>query len=138
MTQLSLLTVTARIERPRKRSRQVSRQQFTELRDSGRLKKSQQVFVDALTAHMNRYNVAPTLAELTQWAFKDGRIARNDPNILRPRASELGPGVVKMSGSGVYISGGNQIEFLPIRRCEVTGAMAHPIRPREAGGLPTR
>ncbi len=146
MVAMPLLAIAERLERedaaqqgrrPRKawkRSRQVSRQSFTQLRDSGELGERQQVFADALTAHMNRFNNPPTLAELTKWAFEDGRIPRNDPNIFRPRATEFAIGklVTRKDGSQVVIGGG-AIEYLDARKCRVTGASARPIRPREAG-----
>ncbi len=130
MGQLPLLDAIQAHQRPWKRARNVSRAQITALRDSGQLPVRQQAFLDALVAHWNRYNVTPTLAELTQWAFKMGRIPRNDCNFFRPRATELGPG--KRQRDGSYVGGG-VIEFLPARICEVTGKSAHPIRVREAG-----
>lgn len=119
--QLGLLRYARRDKqpRPRKRSRQVSTAQFTKLRDSGELAARQQQFLDALTAHFNRFNAAPTLKELTRWAFLAGRIHADDANIFRPRCTEL-------SDTG-------QIEYLPRRTCTITGAQAHPIRPREVG-----
>jgi hypothetical protein len=120
--------------KPWKRSRQISRQSFTHLRDSGELGRRQQVFADALTAHMNRFNHPPTLAELTQWAFNDKRINRNDPNIFRPRATEFAIGkVIRRKDGSTTVIGGGAIEYLEARICAVTGAMARPIRPREAG-----
>lgn len=133
MTQLGLLDLVARDQRPRKRVRQVSRAQITAMRDSGQVSARQQAFLDALAAHFNRYNVAPTIAELTAWAYSVGRLPRNDPNLMRPRASELGPGVRRVRKDGtVWIDGGLQmIEFLPKRRCRVTGKTAHAIRLKE-------
>jgi hypothetical protein len=132
--QLGLLPALERTPRPWKRARQVSRQQITELRDSGALVTRQQTFLDALAAHWDRVGVCPTLAELTQWAYGVGRIPRNDPNIFRPRATELGPGKRQRLTDGTYrITGGGVIEFLLVRTCQVTGGRAHPIRLREAG-----
>lgn len=123
-----------RVRKAWKRSRQVSRQSFTELRDSGELGRRQQVFADALTAHMNRFNNPPTLAELTEWAFNDKRITRNDPNIFRPRATEFAIGkVIHHKDGRTTVIGGGLIEYLEARTCKVTGATARPIRPREAG-----
>ncbi len=129
----------ARPRRAWKLQRQVSRLQFTELRDSGTLDKWAQAFSDALTAYLNRFNDPPTLKELTRWAFEDGRIPADDPNLFRPRCTELGPGKRRRQRDGSYtVVGGGQIEYLPVRRCRITQRKAHPIRPREAGSAEVR
>ncbi len=128
--QASLLGDLQRRERPWKRMRAVSKHQYAQLRDTDRLQQRQHDFLTALAAYTNRWGVAPTVAELAEWAHADGRLPRPDPNLYRPRATELSKGERRR---GRPTKGGGVIELLPRRRCRVTGRAAHPLRIIEAG-----
>jgi hypothetical protein len=110
--------------------RKVSRQQYAVLRDTDRLSARQHEFLTALAAYVNRFQVAPTVAELAQWAHAQGRIPRPDPNLYRPRATELSRGENR---TGRPSKGGGVIELLPVRKCRVTNRAAHPLRVIETG-----
>ena len=118
----------------RKRVRKVSKEVYAELRDGDILAKREAEFLLALAAYTNRFGAPPTLRELTQWAHADGRIAENDPNIFRPRATKLVAGVPSENG----VVGGDVCEYLPKRICTVSKRPAAPIRVREAGSQETR
>ncbi len=115
MSQPSLLD-SVRVTAPRrKRVRDVSRGTYRALVASGALAQREQLFLSCLEQFIDCSTLPyPTLAELTRFAFQSRRITREDPNIFRPRATEL-------ERNGV-------IEFLPRRQCAVTGRQAHPVR----------
>lgn len=87
MTQLGLLTEIERIDKPRKRVRQVSVQGYADLR--GNVEQRREFVLRKLAAFWNRYQQSPTCAELTDWLWRSNQIDRNDPNIVRPRVTEL-------------------------------------------------
>lgn len=128
--QLPLLPSIVREARPRKRVRAVSKAQYAVLRDTpGLINRRQHEFITSLAAYVNRYQEAPTVAELVVWAHADGRLPRPDPNLYRPRATEMSRG---RKVDGRYIGGG-AIELLPHRTCRVSGKQAHPLRIVEIG-----
>jgi hypothetical protein len=116
--QLSLLTEAARVERPRKRVRAVSREAYARVRATNAGRRRDDVLRCA-AAYYNRYQVWLTDAELTDWMFRQGELDRNDPNLVRPRRFEL------------YKMGLMAPE--PRRICRVTRKSAHPWRIKAAG-----
>src|SRR5262249_11348914 len=88
-----------------------------------------------LAAYYNRRAVWPTCGELTRWMFEHADVARDDPRLVAPRLTELSRG--RRTRPGEY-AGGHVIEALPVRRCHVTGATAHPWRIREKGSAEPR
>jgi hypothetical protein len=131
VTQLGLLDVVARDERPRKRVRAVSKAQYAALRDGDRLSKRAADVLRELAAFYNRRAYWPTAAELTRWMFKHRDLPRDDSRLIAPRLTEFSRGV-KDRKTGVY-HGGGVIENLPARPCQVAGKKAHPLRITEAG-----
>ena len=117
-----------------KRVRNVSKALYAELRDDDTLARRESEFLLALAAYTNRFGLAPTLRELTRWAYLDGRIATDDPNIFRPRATALTVGIPTEAG----LVGGGVCEYLPKRMCAISQRAAAPIRIREAGSQETR
>lgn len=134
--QPSLLDVIAREDKPRKRVRAVSRQQYAVLRDTDRLSARTHA---VLTALAHRYYVTQewaTPAELTRWMFNHGTIPRESTNVVAPRISDLVNGAWVKGPDGTRVQvGGGVCEFLPKRVCAVTGGLAHPVRIREAGSV---
>ena len=113
---------------PRKHGRDTSRARIDYMRDHGLVTARQHLFLDALTTYTHQHG-APTLGELTDWAWRRGFIPRNEGGFFGPRCTELGPGTRRRQPDGSYTTtGGGVIEYLPARVCRITGATAHPIR----------
>jgi len=118
MTQPSLLDVVQTQDKPRKRVRQVSSEGYAVVRDEE--EKREQQCLRVLAAYRNRFQVWPTLKELTRWAYETGQIQADDPNIFRPRATKL------VDTRGVCVYGTKRI-------CRISGAKASPIQIVEIG-----
>jgi hypothetical protein len=119
---------------PRKLARAVSKETYNVLADTGALGAACTKVMRSLKAYINRFQQAPTPAELTRWMFVSGVIKRESPNLVSPRLSELAQGKVVRGPDGSRTRvGGHEIELLPVRVCSVTGNRAHPVRPREKG-----
>lgn len=103
---------------PHKRVRAVSSERYHAMVETGERRAMQQAFLAALVAYEAAEQHWPTLAELVTWAHRHGALPRPDPNLYRPRATELV---------------GSIVEYLPRRICAVTGKQAHPVRLREIG-----
>ncbi len=131
MTQLSLLSAVARVERPRKRVRAVSKAQYAHLRDGQQLSGRTADVLRELAALYNRRAEWPTVGELALWMFEHKDLPRNDSRLIAPRVTELCRGVMDRE-TRVY-AGGGVIELLPARPCKVAGSKAHPLRITEAG-----
>jgi hypothetical protein len=116
VTQPSLLDLAARVERPRKRVRQVSRQAYAEVRATNAGRRRDDV-LRCLAACFNETQTWPTDAELTYWMFQRKELPREDPNLVRPRRFEL----MEMG----------LLEKGTARKCRVTGKTAHPWKIRE-------
>ncbi len=93
----------------------------------------------SLKYYINRHGECPTPAELTRDMFELGVINRDSVNLVAPRITELGKGRVVKNEDGTRSRiGGQEIEYLPLRVCGVTGNKAHPVRPREKGSAEPR
>lgn len=119
----------------RKRTRKVSRMQYVVLRDTGQLADREAQVLRCLAWHYNATQSWPTAAELARWMFRKSEIPRDDSRLVAPRLTYLGRGALQPDGT---VKGGGLIEALPLRRCGVTGAKAHPWRIRERGSLQHR
>lgn len=113
----------ARASVPHKRVRAVSTERYRELVETGAIHIRQQEFVDRLLLYRQQVGAWPTMKELVTWAHRARYIVSPDPNIWRPRATELV---------------GSIVEYLPRRICAVTGKQAHPVKVREVGSLQPR
>jgi len=127
----SLLSESAKIDRPRKRVRQVSKGQYAALRDGDRLSGRTADVLRELAAFYNRRASWPTVQELTTWMFERGDLPRNDSRLIAPRLTELCRGI-KDRQTGEY-RGGGVIESLPARPCAIAKTKAHPLRITEIG-----
>lgn len=128
-----ILTAT-KPKRVRKNVRQVSRETYNVLVDTGMLGAACTKVMRSLKYYINRHGDAPTPAELSHDMFTLGVIPRDDPNYTRPRLTELVVGRWQRQADGSRVRvGGGECEYLPLRRCSVTGNAAHPVRPREKG-----
>lgn len=138
------------VRQPRKRVREVCRENANRLRDEakkdseeGRETRAQQV-LRCLSAHFNRYAYWPTPAELTEYMHERGELPRKRPgmsslNIVAPRCSELVNGEVRRGPDGSKIRvGGGVCELLPLRVCKINGDDAHPVKVREVGSKEPR
>lgn len=128
--QLSLLTRLEAEDRPRKRTRQVSRELYRHHRDTGDLAKRTDQVLRCLSWHFNLTTRWPTAAELARFMFEKGELPRDDSRLVAPRLTFLGPGEKRR---GRPLSGGGLIEPLARRLCRVTEQFAHPWRVREQG-----
>lgn len=134
MTQLPLLSVTQRVDQPWKVVRAVSKQVYAEIRKGGHVGRQTLKVVTALAWYRNQRQEWPTPTELTQFMFQRKRIARNDPRVVAPRITELVRGrIVRLASGEKARRGGGVLTLLPVRKCRVTGASAHPVAIREAG-----
>ena len=123
------------LRRVRKEVRKVSKGHYAGLRDTKQLSERTHM---VLTALAHRYYVTqewPTPAELTQWMFRHSKIPRESTNVVAPRISDLVNGWWATRRGQRIRMGGGVCEFLPKRRCSVTGGDAHPVRIREAGSM---
>lgn len=111
------------LTRPHKRVRAVSTGRYREMVETGAIHIRQQEFVDCLLLYRQQVGEWPTMKELVTWAHRAHYIVSPDPNIWRPRATELS---------------GSIVEYLPRRICAVTGKQAHPVRLREIGSREPR
>lgn len=123
-----------------KRVRDISRQVNNRLRDeakadkaAGRETKPQKVH-RCLMACTLKYGQPPTPAELVFFMFDRKEIPRNNVNLVSPRLSEGINGKVKKlkDGSKTRVGGG-LYQLMPLRKCRITGEMAHPVRVPEVG-----
>lgn len=134
MTQLPLLEDVQREERPWKVVRRVSRQVIYELRKGGYVGRQTIKVITALAWYRNSTMRWPTAAELTRFMFQRKRITRDDPRLVAPRLTEMTRGrVVKLADGERHRVGGGVLALFPVRPCQVTGAMAHPVSIREMG-----
>lgn len=118
----------------RKAVRDVSKETYNVLADTGALGAATTKVMRSLKAYINKRADYPTPAELTRWLFEAGVIKRDATNLVAPRLTELGRGKVVRNPDGTRTRvGGNEIEYLPLRTCRVTGHSAHPVRPRQKG-----
>ena len=125
--------------RVRKNVRAISKETYNVLGDTGMLGAAGTKVIRSLKAYMNRYQHAPTPAELTRWMFQAGVIKRDSVNLVAPRLTEMARGkVVRAKDGGTMRVGGREIELLPVRRCHVTGNDAHPVQPRQKGSVEPR
>jgi len=123
----------------RKAVRDVSKETYNVLADTGALGAATTKVMRSLKAYINRYAAYPTPAELTKWMFDSGVIKRNHVNCVAPRLTELHKGrVVRRKGQLPTRVGGGEIEKLPLRTCRETGGDAHPVRPRQKGSEETK
>lgn len=125
--------------RVRKNVRAVSRETYNVLVDTGALGAACTKVMRSLKAFINKHQYPPTPAELTRWMFVAGVIKRDATNLVAPRLTEMARGkVVRLADGSTVRVGGREIEQLPLRKCQVTGNTAHPVRPREAGSVEPR
>jgi hypothetical protein len=123
----------------RKAVRDVSRETYNVLADTGALGAATTKVMRSLKAYINKHGTPPTPAELTRWMFQAGVIKRDNLNTVAPRITELHIGkVIRRKGQGPVRIGGGEIEKLPLRVCRVTGGDAHPVRPVQKGIGATR
>lgn len=132
--QLSMFGLQAlREDRPRKRVRKVSREQYARMRDTpGLLSTRTHAVLTALAHYYNARAIWPTAGELTVWMFDHGKLPRKDWTLIRPRLTELSIGERR---AGRAPKGGGLIERLDPRKCAETGGMAHPWRVVEIGAI---
>lgn len=122
MTQLSLLSVVERHERPRKRVRAVSKAQYAVLLETpGLLSAKRHHVLTAMAAYREVTTRWPTTSELVTFMVQRRELPRASSNLISGRVTEL-------------VNGG-VCEFLPRRICAVTGRTAHPVGIREAGSI---
>jgi hypothetical protein len=119
--------------------RDVSKETFNVLADTGALGAMTTKVMRSLKYYINRHEHCPTPAELTRDMFQLGVINRDSVNLVAPRLTELGKGRVVKNEDGTRSRiGGQEIDYLPLRICTVTGNKAHPVRPREKGSEESR
>jgi hypothetical protein len=132
--QPSLLEESARVERPWKRCRDVSKGAYVYGRSTGAFGKRTRAILTALGYFRNRSGQWPTVAELTTDMYERGLLPRNDVRLVAPRLSELVVGRVVRHRDGTRArTGGGLLWLTAPRRCRVTGAQARPVAIREAG-----
>lgn len=125
--------------RVRKNVRAVSKETYNVLADTGALGAACTKVMRSLKAYINRFQEAPTPAELTRWMFQAGIIKRDSVNLVGPRITNLVVGNVVRQKDGTRLRmGGGEAEYLPKRICRVTGNEAHPVRPRQKGSQEQR
>lgn len=118
----------------RKAVRQVSKETYNVLADTGALGASTTKVMRSLKAYINRHADYPTPAELCRWMFQTGVIKKDHVNRVAPRLTELHKGKVVRQKDGTRVRmGGGEIEKLPVRQCRVTEGNAHPVRPVQKG-----
>lgn len=118
----------------RKAVRDVSRETYNVLADTGALGAMCTKVMRSLKAYINRHGHAPTPAELTRAMFEAGVIKRDATNLVAPRLTELDKGkTVRLPDGSTVRLGGGEIQKLPLRLCRVTGNQAHPVQPRQKG-----
>jgi len=131
VTQLSLLSLSARDERPHKRQRQTARAQYHRQRaideekqvEGRRAETRCQQVLRLLAAYWNAKNESPTALELLEWGRQRGE-RLFDVNSIRPRLFELvETGLVEARGK---------------RRCRISGVMVHTWAVREMGSEASR
>lgn len=121
----------------RKAVRDVSKETYNVLADTGALGAATTKVMRSLKAYINKHADYPTPAELTRWMFDTDVIKFNRTNLVAPRLTELHLGrVVRLKGQAPHRVGGGEIEKLPVRVCRETGGDAHPVRPRQKGSEP--
>jgi len=131
---------TPRSERPpRKLARAVSKETYNVLADTGALGAACTKVLRSLKAYYNKFQEWPTRPELTRWMYQAGVIKHDSINLVSPRLTEMAIGkVLHLPDGSQKRIGGAEIELLPVRKCRVTGASAHPVRPREKGSQEPR
>jgi hypothetical protein len=118
----------------RKAVRDVSRETYNVLADTGALGAATTKVMRSLKAYINKHADYPTPAELARWMFQTGVLKRDNVNTVAPRLTELHIGkIVRRQGQDPARVGGGEIEKLPLRVCRVTGGDAHPVRPVQKG-----
>lgn len=116
--------------------RAISRETYNLLTDTGALGAACTKVMRSLKFFINSKGYPPTPAELAHHMFTQGVIKRDDPNFARPRLTELVKGSWQTLADGSRVRvGGGECEYLPLRRCTVTGNQAHPVQPRQKGSL---
>jgi hypothetical protein len=140
MTQGALPIYDQPVERPARRTvfrkavRDVSKETYNVLADTGALAAATTKVMRSLKAYINRHADYPTPEELKDWMFAQGVIPKPNINLVAPRLTELHIGkVVRRKGQEPVRVGGGLIEKLPVRICRSTGGDAHPVRPVQKG-----
>lgn len=128
---------SARSSRPvpfRKAVRDISKETYNVLADTGALGAATTKVMRALKAYINKRADYPTPQELADWMAEAGIIGKKNINRVAPRLTELHIGkVVRRKGHEPIRVGGGEIEKLARRRCRSTGGEAHPVRPVQKG-----